>query len=169
MVQKLQEQLNVLSLTYTDLRREVNMLKECCRAIRVSNSSYIPAIVDSFEKDEIETWTRTLPRARVTRWGGMISTPDSCIQESVRIALIFSKCPSHVVTKLMQNSHERCWPPGLSTLEIRQMNRRTYDNYICRKIPSRQAVVVMSCDNPHITSDLLLDPGLVMIFAHGIE
>jgi len=169
MVQKLQEQLNVLSLTYIDLRRDVNILKECCRAIRISNSSYIPAIVDSFEQDEIESWARTLPRARVTRWGGMISTPDSTIQATVKNALISTKCPPHVISELIENSHERRWPPGLSTLEIRQMNRRIYDNYFCRKIPNRQAVVVMSCDNPHITSDLLLDPGLVMIFAHGIE
>lgn len=99
----------------------------------------------------------------------VFSTPDTSLQESVRKALIDSNCPAHVVTELMENSHERRWPPGLSTLEIRQMNRRVYDSFVCRKIPGRQAVVVMACDNSHVQEEMLLDPGLVMIFAHGIE
>lgn len=113
------------------------MLKDCVRAIRAANPNGIPAIVDSYEQDEVERWSQVLPRARVTRWGGMISTPDSSLQESVRKALQDSGCPPYVLTELMENSHERRWPPGLSTLEIRQMNRRVYDNYVCRRIPSR--------------------------------
>ena len=38
-----------------------------------------------------------------------------------------------------------------------------------RKIPGKQAVVVMACDNQHIGEEMILEPGLVMIFAHGIE
>jgi len=121
------------------------------------------------EQDEVDRWAQRLAQARVTRWGGMISTPDTSLQDSVRKALLDSECPANVVAELMENSHERRWPPGLSTLEIRQMNRRVYDSYVCRKIPSRQAVVVMACDNSHISEEMLLDPGLVMIFAHGIE
>lgn len=33
----------------------------------------------------------------------------------------------------------------------------------------KQAVVVMSCENEHMPEDLILEPGLVMIFAHGVE
>jgi hypothetical protein len=40
----------------------------------------------------------------------------------------------------MENAHERRWPTGLSSLEIRQLNRRQYENYICRRIPGKQAV-----------------------------
>jgi len=29
--------------------------------------------------------------------------------------------------------------------------------------------VVMACDNTHISDDMILEPGIVMIFAHGIE
>ena len=50
-----------------------------------------------------------------------------------------------------------------------QRNRRQYENYICKRVPGKQAVVVMACDNHHMNDDMLLDPGLVMIFAHGIE
>ena len=32
-----------------------------------------------------------------------------------------------------------------------------------------QAVVVLSCDNAHMGPDMIVYPGLVMIFAHGIE
>lgn len=35
--------------------------------------------------------------------------------------------------------------------------------------PGRQAVVVMACENQHMPPDLILEPGLVMIFAHGVE
>ena len=49
------------------------------------------------------------------------------------------------------------------------MNRRQYEQYVCRRIANKQAVVVMACDNMHMSDDMILEPGLVMIFAHGIE
>lgn len=33
----------------------------------------------------------------------------------------------------------------------------------------KQAVLVLICDNPHMNNDVMVDPGLVMIFAHGVE
>jgi len=82
-------------------------------------------------------WVNALQLTRVTRWGGMISTPDSVLQTVIKRALIDSGCPTHIVTELMENSHERRWPPGLSTLEARQLNRRVYENYICKRIPGK--------------------------------
>ena len=35
---------------------------------------------NDLEDDEVMRWAGTLPRARVTRWGGMISTPDAVLQ-----------------------------------------------------------------------------------------
>lgn len=32
-----------------------------------------------------------------------------------------------------------------------------------------QAVVVMACENHHVSDDMIMEPGLVMIFAHGVE
>ena len=32
-----------------------------------------------------------------------------------------------------------------------------------------QAVAVMACENMHMSDDMILEPGLVMIFAHGVE
>lgn len=54
---------------------------------------------------------------------------------------------------------EEYLPGKLLTIRFKINNLLTY----------RQAVVVMNCDNPHMNEDMLLDPGLVMIFAHGIE
>lgn len=185
-----EKKMNEMECVVRALRKDMDVFREVMNAVRsaVPSTSAIPvlgsaipvlgsAIVDSaivesassFEMDDVDRWVGTMPRARVTRWGGMISTPDTSLQESVRKALLDSNCPLQVVNELMENSHERRWPPGLSTLEIRQLNRRLYDNYVCRKIPGRQAVVVMASDNGHIAEDMLLDPGLVMIFAHGIE
>lgn len=33
----------------------------------------------------------------------------------------------------------------------------------------KQAVVVTSIENQHMPEDLIMEPGLVMIFAHGVE
>lgn len=78
-------------------------------------------------------------------------------------------CPPHVIDELMENCHERKWPPGLNSLETRQSSRRQYENYICKRVPGKQAVLVLHCDNTHMPEDMMVEPGLVMIFAHGIE
>lgn len=69
----------------------------------------------------------------------------------------------------MENCHERRWPRGLSSLETRQNNRRIYDNYVVRRVPGKQAVLVLPADNTHMSDEVMVEPGLVMIFAHGIE
>jgi len=84
-----------------------------------------------------DSWVNSLQLTRVTRWGGMISTPDSVLQTVIKRALMECGCPAHIVTELMENSHERHWPPGLSTLEARQLNRRVYENYICKRVPGK--------------------------------
>lgn len=149
-------------------KMELQLLKDLMRAMRISNPA-MRAIAEQMEHSEVVRWTESLTKSRVTRWGGMISTPDNVLQAVMRRALTECGCPPHILNDLMENAHERRWPPGLSTLETRQVNRRQYDNYICRRIPGKQAVLVMSCDNQHMDNDMLLDPGLVMIFAHGCE
>ena len=83
--------------------------------------------------DEVPQWCSSLPIARVTRWGGMISTPDALLQVPFQIgtlsfiwayfhfglfqtmiqtALTGSGCPDRLVSELMSNAHERRWPPG---------------------------------------------------------
>ena len=89
-------------------------------------------------------WVSSLQLTRVTRWGGMISTPDSVLQTVIKRALIDSGCPGNIVTELMENSHERRWPPGLSTLEARQLNRRFYENYVCKRIPGTYSCTLPS-------------------------
>ncbi|KAG8191602.1 hypothetical protein JTE90_018535 [Oedothorax gibbosus] len=170
MLQTQQHRINEMQCAINEMRRDIVLMKscmqECIRAVRLSNPS-IPAVVE--EVDDTIRWANSLQRARVTRWGGMISTPDSVLQTMVRRALSESGCPAHVTAELMENAHERRWPTGLSTLETRQSNRRYYENYVCKRIPGKQAVVVMAVDNSHMNDDMVLDPGLVMIFAHGIE
>lgn len=51
------------------------------RAMRISNPA-MRAIADAMERDEVLRWSNSLTRARVTRWGGMISTPDEVLQVS---------------------------------------------------------------------------------------
>ena len=67
------------NLTINELKRELNLIKDFMRAMRVSNPA-MRAIADQMERDEVLRWSNSLPRARVTRWGGMISTPDDSLQ-----------------------------------------------------------------------------------------
>ncbi|NXN36083.1 RNF41 ligase, partial [Rhinoptilus africanus] len=117
----------------------------------------------------VARWVNSLQPARVTRWGGMISTPDAVLQAVIKRSLVESGCPTSIINELIENAHERNWPQGLATLETRQMNRRYYENYVAKRIPGKQAVVVMACENQHMGEDMVLEPGLVMIFAHGVE
>ncbi|XP_044017483.1 E3 ubiquitin-protein ligase NRDP1 isoform X1 [Aphidius gifuensis] len=149
-------------------RREINLLKDFMRAMRVSNPA-MRALADQMERDEVIRWSATLPRARVTRWGGMISTPDELLQTMIKRTLSEYHCPPHVIDELMENCHERKWPPGLNSLETRQNSRRQYESYVCKRVPGKQAVLVLYCDNVHMSEDMMVEPGLVMIFAHGIE
>ena len=87
--------------------------------------------------DTCVRWVSSLPVARVLRWGGMISTPDAALQSVMRRSLLDTGCPLHCVDELMDSAHERRWPPGLGTLEMRQQNRRHFENYVCRRIPGR--------------------------------
>lgn len=84
-------------------------------------------------------------------------------QLMVKRALSESGCPPHILDELMENCHERRWPRGLSSLETRQNNRRIYDNYVCRRVPNKQAVLVLPCDNSHMSDDVMVEPGLVSI------
>ena len=40
---------------------------------------------------------------------------------------------------------------------------------ITRLFTGKQAVVVSAIENQHMPEDLIMEPGLVMIFAHGVE
>jgi E3 ubiquitin-protein ligase NRDP1 len=166
-IQNLESEASELKLLQNDLKREVLLLKESLRVMRLNAVRRDPNLAP--ESEDVRRWVSSLQLTRVTRWGGMISTPDAVLQTVIKRALMDSGCPGHIVNELMENSHERRWPPGLSTLEARQLNRRVYENYICKRIPGKQAVVVMSCENMHMAEDMIMEPGLVMIFAHGVE
>ena len=164
-------------------KRELQLLKDYMLAMRNANPS-LRILADQMEADEVRRWAETLPKARVLRWGGMISTPDTVLQviflavmswpikycnflklqAMIKRALSESGCPPHIIQDLMENTHERRWPPKLSSIEIRQKNRFEYEDYVCRKIPGKQAVVIMACDNSHLEADMILDPGLIVIF-----
>lgn len=122
--------------TVSDLIRELTLFKDFMRAMRVTNPT-MRAIADQMERDEVIRWSNSLVRARVTRWGGMISTPDDSLQLMIKRALSECGCPPHILEDLMENCHERRWPRGLNSLETRQNNRRVYDAYVCRRIPGK--------------------------------
>lgn len=60
-------------------KRELQLLKDFMRAMRNANPS-MRILADQMEADEVRRWAETLSKARVLRWGGMISTPDTVLQ-----------------------------------------------------------------------------------------
>lgn len=76
---ELKTEINDQNITINELKRELNLFKDFMRAMRVSNPA-MRAIADQMERDEVTRWSNSLARARVTRWGGMISTPDDALQ-----------------------------------------------------------------------------------------
>ncbi|XP_057303317.1 E3 ubiquitin-protein ligase NRDP1-like [Hydractinia symbiolongicarpus] len=171
-IQDLKEQVQDFQRQIVELKQQVTVVTDIMQSFRMSanNLSLVSPrrnFVDT--TDEVQQWLLALPPARVTRWGGMISTPDAVLQAVIRRSLADSGCPQYILDDLMENAHERRWSQGLSTLETRQMNRRRYEQYLARRIPGKQAVVVMACENRHMGEFMVMEPGIVMIFAHGIE
>lgn len=78
-INEFQQELNEQRYIISEQRREMQLFNEFMRAMRGSNPS-IRAIADAMERDEVLRWSNSLQRARVTRWGGMISTPDEVLQ-----------------------------------------------------------------------------------------
>jgi E3 ubiquitin-protein ligase NRDP1 len=59
------------------------------RAMRVHNPT-MRALAEEMERDEVVRWSNSLTRARVTRWGGMISTPDDMLQVSYQLSYMLN-------------------------------------------------------------------------------
>lgn len=60
--------------------------------------------------------------------------------------------------------------------QVRERTRQNVDRllivdgyHLYVSVAGKQAVLVLSCDNAHMSEEVLVEPGLVMIFAHGIE
>ncbi|BES99795.1 unnamed protein product [Nesidiocoris tenuis] len=167
-IQDFQQEIGDQRTQINELKRELCMMKSILIAMRGTNPA-VRAMAEEMDRTELARWSNSLARARVTRWGSMISTPDALLQATIKRSLADSGCPLHIIDDLMEKCHERSWPPGLRSLETRQNNRRQYEGYVCKRIPGKQAVVILHCDNPHCNIDMMAQPGLVLIFAHGIE
>lgn len=77
-------------------------MQEYMKVMRLTNPS-VRAIVEEIERDEIVRWSNSLTRAKVSRWGGMISTPDEYLQ--VRYSLIDFEVSMYIKgIKLMRSS-----------------------------------------------------------------
>lgn len=157
--ERLEKQNDILLREIDSMQEENHALSNDLQALRSATNT--PA--------DDTNWVTQLDTAKVSRWGGIISTPDQVLKTVIKRALLDSRCPLHITNQLIANSHEKEWPPGLKTLEARQLNRRMYQTYVAKRIPYKQAVVVMECDNEHMANDFMLKPGLLFVFAQGVE
>lgn len=86
-----QQELTEQRFTISEQKRELQLLKDFMRAMRISNPA-MRAIADQMERDEVVRWSNSLTRARVTRWGGMISTPDEILQVKFLYLFLLISC-----------------------------------------------------------------------------
>ena len=169
-VAALEDRVSLLEQQICDQQAQLDSLNHLVVTLKSVTVSTSPSYPDEVERTiQTSRWLATLKPARIKRWGGMISTPDGVLQSIIQRGLIDSNCPTYLVNELMSNAHERRWPPGLSTLETRQLNRRRYEQYVTKRIPGKQAIIIMSCENEHMGDSMIVSPGMVMIFAHGVE
>lgn len=153
----------------SELKGEMTLIKDVTRnkSCTIPLSSQYP---DEVERAvQVSQWLLRLKPARIRHWCGIISTPDAILQSVIRRSLSDSGCPQYLLVELMANSHERRWPSGLSILETRQLNRLRYEQYVAKRIPGKQAVVIMASENEHMGDNMIVFPGMVVIFAHGVE
>ncbi|XP_055986220.1 E3 ubiquitin-protein ligase NRDP1-like [Sorex fumeus] len=149
-------------------KRDIQALKAYLRTLRNSETN-LHDLEDTAEHREVLQWVNSLQPAKVNHWDWVISTPDTAMRALTKGSLVDSGCPASIIDQLIENSHECSWPQGLATLETRELNQHCYENFVARHIPGLQAVVVMASENHHMSENMVLEPGIVMIFAHGVE
>ncbi|XP_078324494.1 E3 ubiquitin-protein ligase NRDP1-like [Crassostrea virginica] len=171
-IAKMQSEMqNLKASTQTEignLTSEIQTLKDCMRSIVESNPQ-MKQVQSIMEDADFTRWHRRLQTARVTRWGSMTSSPDAAMCADIWNALTDSGCPLRLANELIERSTDKNWPNGLSTLPMRQLNRGECAKYVTKRIPGKQAVVILSRDNGHMPRDLIMEPGLVMMFSNSVE
>lgn len=168
-IEQLVQNNNEYKAKIESLENDVTILKEFIRSLKRTSIPRLEIMQQCIERNEITSWAESLNFAKVSRWGGIISTPDVVLQTVIKRALIDTSCPLSIADELMENAHERRWPVGLWTLETRQIHRHRYEDYVVRRIRGKQAILIMHFENRHMGDDLITQPGIVIIFAHGIE
>lgn len=149
-------------------RQDLQALKAYMHVLYMGNSTF-ENLETTSQQDEIRQWVYTLQPAKVSQWDCIISTPGAMLKVVLRVSLVESGCPTSVVNQLVENSEEHKWPQGLATLEMRQMNQHYYENYVTRHIFDLQAVVMMAYENQHMGENMVQEPGIIMMFGHGVE
>ena len=122
-VKELQQQIDWQHVQLQNQKVEINMLKDFFRTMSsyassmntYSNAPFPQGAAGETSQHEFHGWLISLPVARVTMWGGMISTPDTILQAAVRQSLTNMGCTPNLLIELMENAHERKWPAGLNT------------------------------------------------------
>ncbi|CAB4061675.1 RNF41 [Lepeophtheirus salmonis] len=75
-------------------------LKERVHSLDISESTRNITPDQNDLSEGIVVWANSLARAKVTTWGGIISTPDSKSQSNVKRSLIESGCPRQIAKKI---------------------------------------------------------------------
>lgn len=152
----------------TQLHRELDLLRETVRqSLRIRDDDLPSGAID--RDRETIVWADSMTEATVRDWGTIVSTPLKRRLEPFKQLLIDCGCPAWLAEELAANGHETKWPPGMSSLSVRNQNRLAYSRFKARRLPEQQAVVIMQCENRHMDPSMTLHPGILVLLSHGVE
>ncbi|XP_022232582.2 E3 ubiquitin-protein ligase NRDP1 [Drosophila obscura] len=152
--------------------RELELLQFYVAALR-STSPVMRDVGDQLDHYALSHWSASLPRARVTNWGSVISTPDNQMHLLVRDSLRESGCPMHLLNTMVEQCHEERWPVAMANLQLRRASHNQMTQFVTRLIKSlatgKPCLCIFGVDNRHMPENLRPRLGLTMIFVDSVE
>ena len=146
---------------------ELELLQATVKQLQVAVGDTGPVNID--RDREIVGWVDTLAEATVRDWGGIVSTPLRQTLEPYKQLLLECNCPEWLAEELVAHGHESQWPIMMRSLSVRNENRATYSRFKTRRVPDRQAVLIMQFENSHMDLQLIQSPGILVLLSHGVE
>ncbi|XP_050437582.1 uncharacterized protein LOC126843820 [Adelges cooleyi] len=130
--------------------------------------------MDAGDINELKKWTQTLKSARILNSSLLVPIPPESYKIYIKELLEVSnpKLSDEITNHLVKHANESNWPNGISTKELRDINKEHMDKYKCRlsprKIQSRQLVIVLASENEKlIPEDMTAVPAFIMVFEFG--
>ncbi|XP_050436443.1 uncharacterized protein LOC126843134 [Adelges cooleyi] len=130
--------------------------------------------MDAGEIKKLKKWSETLKPARILDSSLLVTVHPEYYKNSIKasLAITYPEMTLEIKNELVEHSSESNWPKGISTKELRDINKEHIDNYRCRLIPrkiqSRQLVIVLASENEKlIPEDMTAVPAFIMVFEFG--
>ncbi|XP_050435465.1 E3 ubiquitin-protein ligase NRDP1-like [Adelges cooleyi] len=139
--------------------------------------AFKPGALYSLDFDEFKSVPDTLEQVEVLRWDLLIMSPDNDLWDRVNYLLGKIDFPYRLTRAILERYNINSWPSGISgtQLQYNEEKKILLNKYICRRIPGvlsdnkEEALIVFASDNTHMPPDMIVEPGLLMIFIPTLQ